>query len=172
MVLGPNLNRPARESIQLRASRARERDKRDDGVAVRHASELSVLSTHRAEGLAATTRGRKSWCWALAGSALPARATVSTPFASESIVLASHVGWGLAGCCTWAQDADGAPTVALRLRIKLEPCVFERGRLPPTQVQARSSLYSLLASRRRCRGCYLACLLVGLSVSSVHTLRL
>ena len=60
VVLGPNPNRPARESIQLRASRARERDKRDSGVAVRHASELSVLSTHRAEGLAATIRGRKA----------------------------------------------------------------------------------------------------------------
>ena len=59
MVLGPSLNRPARESIQLRASRARERDKRDDGVAVRHASELPVLSTYRAEGLAATNRGRE-----------------------------------------------------------------------------------------------------------------
>ena len=67
MVLGPFLNRPARESIQLRASRARERDKRDDGVAVRHASELSVLSAYRAEGLAATIRGRKAYCWALTG---------------------------------------------------------------------------------------------------------
>ena len=35
MVLGPSLNRPARESIQLRAARARDCDKRDDGVAVR-----------------------------------------------------------------------------------------------------------------------------------------
>ena len=59
MVLGPSPNRPARESNRLRAARARERDKRDDGVAVRHASELSVRSTHRAEGLAATNRGRE-----------------------------------------------------------------------------------------------------------------
>ena len=58
MVLGPNLNRPARRINRLLAARARERDKRDDGVAVRHASELSVLSTHRAEGLAATNRWR------------------------------------------------------------------------------------------------------------------
>ena len=60
MVLGPSPNRPARESNRIRATRARERDKRDDGVAVRHASELSVLSTHQAEGLAATIRGRKA----------------------------------------------------------------------------------------------------------------
>ena len=57
-MLGSSPNRPARESIQLRASRARERDKRDDGVA-RHASELSVRSTHRSEGLAATNRGQE-----------------------------------------------------------------------------------------------------------------
>ena len=57
-MLGPSPNRPARESNRLRATRARERDKRDDGVAVRHASELSVLSTHQAEGLAVTIRGR------------------------------------------------------------------------------------------------------------------
>ena len=57
MVLGPTPNRPARKSNRLRAARARERDTRDDGVAVRHASELSVLSTHRAEGLAATNTG-------------------------------------------------------------------------------------------------------------------
>ena len=59
MVLGPSPNRPARESIQLRATRARERDKRDGGVAVQQASELSVVSTYRAEGLAATIRGRE-----------------------------------------------------------------------------------------------------------------
>jgi len=59
VVLGPTLNHPAREINRLRAARARERDKRDDGVAIRHASELSVRSTHRAEGLAATNRGRE-----------------------------------------------------------------------------------------------------------------
>ena len=59
MVLGPNPNRPAREINRLRAARARERDKRDGGVAVQQASELSVVSTYRAEGLAATIRGRE-----------------------------------------------------------------------------------------------------------------
>ena len=163
-MLGPNRNRPAREINRLRAARARERDKRDGGVAVRHASELSVRSTYRAEGLAATTRGRKSWCWALAGTLLPARATISTPFASESVVPASHVGWGLAGGCTWAQDADGAPTVALRLRIKLEPCVLERGRLPSTRSKpGRLPTRFLRRGAAATAACLVACLRDSLS---------
>ena len=63
MVVGPILNRHARESNRLRAARAREHD---DGVSrcgalvLRHTErEMRPKYTYRAEGLAATIRGRE-----------------------------------------------------------------------------------------------------------------
>ena len=51
---------------------------------------------------------------------------------------------------TQAQGGDGAPTAAMRFRIKAAPCVLERGRLPstgcdPGRLSTRTCVAALLS---------------------------